>query len=249
MTRLNSYDADAPNWHIEQERPFDSVELEKLADIAGYATDWTPTTKWSHVDVDVIMQHVVKVATQILSNQQLVIFLAYYVEHKTSTEIAAQLGCSDSNVVQSLHGIKRADGWWRKKTGVVSTKPDRGVIHSGGSVTKLRVALATDETFKAIVGAAKAKPDEPTKVLRWFAPARLPSKAHLNAPLLTLLVMSELADSKGDVKVADVMTHLSAQVVNGTLTTMRLMNWVTTDGITARIVMTPLHEDEERRIA
>lgn len=250
MSALLSHDPDAPRWHFEAERPVDPHTLIALADVCGTVAEWSPTTQWAHVDVDVLMRHIVRVASApgLLSAQQLRCFVATFVERKSAQTIADELGCHRSNVAQSLHGHTRRDGWWRTAS-MKPTVPDRGRIHSGGSVVKVKAALSDDAEFLAAVAATKSVPDGPSELVRWFAPAKANSKSHLAAPLLTLLLMREHADARGRVLLADVLGTMSGSLLNGTLTQMKVLGWVATDGIHATILRTPVDPAEDRRIS
>lgn len=240
---VNSHDADNPRWHLEQERPFDSEALAALAEDFGPVEH--PSSKWSGLEVDEWMQHVLRVAAAELTDDQLSIFVAYYVQHRTQAAIAAERGCSVSAVQQSLHGIRRKDGWWRED-GTRVRLADRGTVHNGGSVAKIKAALENDAPFKEAVAAAAA--DKPNKALEWWRTSRPPHRAHLAGPLLLLFVMDELADAKGELRVEALFPYLPGEIVNGFLSKIKALGWVATDGVTARILQTPIHPDPERRI-
>lgn len=245
---MNSSDADRPTWRIERERPCDVDALAALVEEVGGFASHSPTSRWSGVQVDALMTHVTRVAAAVLTDRQFACFVGTAVQGKTQRQVADEMGIDPRSVQQHLKGAVRADGWWRSAD-AHATAPSRGMIRNGGAMSKLKRALGDDAEFQAAVlevSTPTASPSQRDRIVGWYAPITTPlPKPQLFVAMAVLMVLSELADARGELHINDAVGHLPRRVLDPALTQLRQLGWVRTDGVQIRILRTPVDAKEE----
>lgn len=242
---VRSSDPDNPVWEIEVERPMEPGALTALAELLGFPVPGD--NQMSDIDMGSLRPHLIRVAASVLTDHQLHLWQQYYLYGRTQQEIAEELGITKSAVQQALHGTARRAGYWRTDPAAATAA---GTVRVGGAMRKVRDAATSDPMIQAILAdhASAQVESLPPPALTWWAPCRSPSRAHLCAPLLVLYVLDHICDAKRTARIDELFRYLPQSVVNGCITKMRQMLWIDTDGVVATVKMTPIEQDDERRI-
>lgn len=248
VAQVNSSDADRPTWRIERERPCDVEALSALVDEVGGFAQHSPTSRWSGVQIDILMPHITRVAAAVLTDRQFQCFIGTSIEGKTQKQVADEMGIDPRSVQQHLKGAVRADGWWRSAP-LHDSPPSRGSIRNGGAMKKLRAALEGDEGWKAAVlevSTPTAGPSQRDRIVGWYAPITRPTpRPQQFVALAVLMVLEALADSTGELHWNDAVQHLPRGVLDPALSQLRALGWVRTDGVQIRILRTPVDAEKE----
>jgi DNA-binding CsgD family transcriptional regulator len=199
---------------------------------AARATDETGTSMWCGLDLDAARPHLLRVAADVLTGQQLRVFLAW-LNGQSVTDIAKDLGITHQVVSKHLHGqtAQGSDGkLW------------------GGAMKKLRAHLVTDDAFVEELARSRGENDLPTGyavIKDWYKGLRRNTLHHW-LPRSVLLVLAHIADQKKTTTFAAAHECMPPAMLAEALPTLKALRYVETDGVMIRILKTPLDEEETR---
>lgn len=103
-------------------------------------------------------------------------------------------------------------------------------------MSKVKKALAEDAPFLA---AAAEQPGRPDPRLYWFSDYLTPRHQALIAPLTTLLLLDGIVDAQDVTTFDEASTYMPRALLNASLTQLRLLGWVQTDGVAIKILWRP----------
>lgn len=174
-----------------------------------------------------VKPHALRVAQSILTGPQLECFL-WWLNGDSLAEIAKRVGASKSTVDGHLRGELR-DG-----------------KRQGGAMKKLRAALESDpeiQRLRKMPTTIEHAADAGDAVRRWYASLRHNTLNHF-VPRAVLMVMHYAADARREITFAEIHRLVPVAVVSHAMRFLRTLRYVDTDGITIRILKTPLDEEK-----
>lgn len=192
---------------------------------------------------------VADLACRKLTPTQARVFLLHCIEGWSEERIAEAYGCSQSNVHQALWGqgkttapIPSADSKFSRLDLAFERARSQPASKGSGAVQKLSAELSSDPTIQALMEELRS-PLATTNLGKrdfsgWFASAKY--RNDFFAPLAMLIVVDAMADAKGTVSYAALSREVPPWIVNQTVNMLKVMGYVTTDGITVRIQKLPI---------
>jgi hypothetical protein len=195
-----------------------------IADAAGGdATDKAASSFWPGVETDVIRPVLVRLAMHLAEGNRRTIFLRW-LAGESQSRIAEDLGITRQAVSKSLHGAPH--------------------LAHGGSVEEVRALCLRDDEFLVFATGAST-----TSVIgfpiNWFAGLN-ESKRHLFVPLVVLFVFVQVADKKNQLSYSRAREILPPWVLSVGIQPLKALRYIDTDGVTIRILRTPITEDHHR---
>lgn len=177
------------------------------------------------VDLAELRPAIIDVAERVLTQRQLEIFVLHFFEGQTVNEIAHCLGVKHPVISEAING---RDG------------------RHPGILKRMGEALKQDTQFQKSMADAKNPQKHNAKgsdFVGWFRKVR-PHEPHMFIHLAVLLYASAIADESRRTSIGTLCEHMPAAIVNASITPLRLMGYIMTDGIIVTILKTPIEPKE-----